>query len=143
MNDYITSIEQFYASIKIFFHVANKTNMDILPELSELSPTDTLRLIILPSPLYAEYGHAKVCYDSIGHVLKYIIYKNELTKKAPLAGEMLLYYIGGNKEGWGILHELFKTRLPCPGVTDFDVKATINSLMGTGTYIRHFFDELH
>ena len=85
MNDSLTIIEHFYASIKIFLQAANKKNIDILPELSKLSPMNTLCLAILPSPLYAEYGRAKVCYDAIGHVLKHILRKNELTKKAPLA----------------------------------------------------------
>ena len=66
MNDSLTSIEQFYAAIKIFLQAANKKNIDILPELSELSPMNTLRLVILPPPSYAEYGRAKACYNAIG-----------------------------------------------------------------------------
>ena len=53
MNDSPTSIEHFYASIKIFLQAANKKNIDIIPKLSELSPMNTLRLPILPPPSYA------------------------------------------------------------------------------------------
>ena len=92
---------------------------------------NTLRLTILPPPSYVEYGQAKACYDSIGQVLKYIICKNKLTNKAPLARKVLLSHIGGNKDGWDILHELFKDRLLYLGATDFDVKATINTIVAT------------
>ena len=129
MNDYLTSIEQFYTSVKIFLQAANKKNVDILPEFSDLSPINTLCHAILPPPSYAEYGQAKACYDSIGQVLKFVNFKNELTKKAPLARKVLICHIGGNKDGWDILHEFFKGRLPYLGATDFDIEATINAII--------------
>ena len=44
---------------------------------------------------------------------------------------MLLTHINGNKDGWDILHELFKGRLPYLGATYFDVEATINTIIAT------------
>ena len=42
---------------------------------------------------------------------------------------MLLSHIGGNKDGWDILHERFKGRLSYLRATDFDAKATINAII--------------
>ena len=103
--------------------------MDILPELSELSLTNTLHISILPTPLYVEYGRTKACYSSSGHILKYILCKNELTKKIPLARKVLISHIGGNKDRWDILHEVFKVCLPYSGQMDFDAEATINTII--------------
>ena len=124
MNDSLPSIDQFYASIKIFIQATYKRNMDILSELLEVSPMNILCLAISPTPLYAEYGRAKACYDSIGHVLKYILCKNKLIEKALIAEKVLLSHIGRNKDGWYILHELLRDRLPYLGATGFDTKAT-------------------
>ena len=37
--------------------------------------------------------------------------------------------MGGNKDGWDILHALFEGCLPYLGATDFDVKATIKTII--------------
>ena len=103
---------------------------------------NTLRLATLPPPPHAEYGHAKGCYDAIGHVLKQILWKNELTKKAPLARQELLAHINGNKDGWDILHELFKGCLPYLGATDFDIEATINTIVAmNGMLLANFLSK--
>ena len=44
---------------------------------------------------------------------------------------MLLAHINGNKDGWDILHEIFKGHLPYLGATDFDVEAIINTIVTT------------
>ena len=47
-------------------------------------------------------------YDSIGHILRHILHKNELTGKAPLARKVLLSHINGNNARWDILPDRFK-----------------------------------
>ena len=86
-------------------------------------------LAILTRSSYTEYGHTKACYDSIGHIIMYILCKNELTKKIPLARKVLISHIGGNKDRWDILHEVFKVCLPYSGQMDFDAEATINTII--------------
>ena len=52
-----------------------------------------------------------------------------MENKEPLARKLLLSHIGGNKDGWDILHELFKGCLPYLGATGFDVKSIINAII--------------
>ena len=50
--------------------------------------------------------------------------------KAPLvANDVLSSHINRNKDGFDILHELFKGRLPYLGATDFDGKVTVNAIV--------------
>ena len=127
-GDSLTALEHFYSSVQIFLQSSHKANIDILPDLSELSPTTSLRDCILPPPSYSHFARAKSCYDSIGRILHMTLHRPEFTSKAPLAREVLSRVLGGTTDGWDILHELLKGRLPYLGATDFDVTSVISTI---------------
>ena len=127
-SDTLTAIEHYYSTVQIYLQSSHRDNIDILPDLSELSPTTSLRDLLLPPPSYSRFGRAKSCYDSIGRVIHMILHRKEFTSKAPLAGAVLSRFLGGTTDGWDLLHELLKGRLPYLGATDFDVNSVIASV---------------
>lgn len=88
-SDALTALETFYYSLQITPQSAYCQNIDILPEISKLSPLLSLRDIVLPPPPYAHFDRVRTCYNSIGRVLHQVLHRSELTAKAHLAREAL------------------------------------------------------
>ena len=138
-SDNVTAIEKLYRDIAIFLRSASRVGANIMLPLSSLSPSTSLRDLILPPPSYSNYGIAKACFDGIGEHIMQVLEQDNLTKLAPKAGRVLQLHLNSTKDGWEVLKRLLKERLPYLGASGFDTQSIINSIVATNGML---FDDL-
>ena len=131
-DDSLTGITHVFDCLRIFLRAAHRKGFDVLPTLSSLDPSMTLRLAMLPPPSYSKYGIALSYYEAIGGILKIYWQKPSFVAKAPTARQVIAPYLhSAMKDGWEILDHLLHQRLPFLGGQGFNVNDTINTILAT------------
>jgi hypothetical protein len=127
-SDSIVELKDLMAVLSSAVTGASKTGILKLPSIKNLSPSVSIRDLMMPPPTYPRYEVAKACYGNIANAISTLLNSKEFAKNAPKAKIALSVVARGNFDGIEMLDYLLRSRIPILGATDFHPYSIIMSL---------------
>lgn len=129
-GDSLIDIKSLHESLSIMLTSASKGATFSLPPLNELTPTITLRDIIMPPASYRHIEIAQAFYNLIARMIATRITKDSFTgTNAPRSKSIILSVANGNLDGFDQLNHLYKEMVPFLGSIHFDTQEEIAKLV--------------
>lgn len=127
-DDSLGALRAFYDDLRLGIVACNKLSMDLLPDISRLSPSIKIRHLVEPIIEYGSYTVAMSTLSLISRFIRQIMITPSLCESAPLTKTALELAISKYEDGLDIVDATLRERIPHLGAAGFDVDSLLSKL---------------